>query len=92
MSVIVKEIVEDIRSNPKKWFRHSMGGLTNNEGVYFSSCGNTWLLSIITFKVNDIPDLWVGLSFIDKIRLERVYKWWLKNIPLSVQLQNTIKL
>lgn len=80
MSVLVKEICEDIKKNPEKWKPNDIHNGIERDNVEIYGYGNTKLLSCIHIRVNG-RDTYA--SYMDKWNLESVVLWWYKNCNLE---------
>ena len=86
MSVFVDEIVSDIKQNPKTWVRTKGGGYPTIEkdDISIQETGNSILFSIVDVVIDNKITPMSHLSFMDKVKLERVVKWWIKNATVEM--------
>lgn len=81
MTLLVKEIVEDIRANPSSWTAtNTLCGVMKG-GIRVDGKGNTRLLSIINLYINGV--WYIDLTGMDKFKLESAVLWWYKRCPLE---------
>jgi len=80
MSEFVKEIIEDLKNNPKT-FKDYFGMGAHKENLIVYLYGNSKFLSIIKVSINgkEIPT-----SFFDRWRLEVAIKIWYRKATLKM--------
>lgn len=78
MSVVIDELVKDIRNNPSSYTpkMEAFHGL-KKEGVEIKLCGNTCLLSICNVYINGEP---FPTTYIDRWKVEKAVSWWYRNM------------
>jgi len=83
MSKAGKQLVKDIRTNPKDWrpIGTSIYSGISKDNIRITSMGNTRMLSVIHVCINDV---WLAdLSYFDNWSLEVAVMWWYKQADLS---------
>ena len=85
MSKFVDEIIDDIKTNPKRWISVNGDGLSDGK-FWIKGYGNTAILSCIDVVVNGHR---VVISYCDRYRLEKTITWWYRQACI-VDLLKTI--
>lgn len=83
MSKYIDEIVKDIKENPESWRRKGSNGLIKDD-ILISDTGNGWITSIASVEVAGLIDGFGQFSLMDRINIERVFKWWIRNASLGM--------